>query len=482
MTYGLLWWWILSQFLLSLLCQILFSPYLLNMQMSFRSLNTCLHIELMITLFLSNLGLHLLTTGHIVIPHYTKLQLNSKCNNCYRLGSLHTVLVLLLLLYCLFKRRMASGDSLNDLTIKNRYPLPVIEKILDELHGSCYFTKLDMRSSYHQIRMLEADEYKTAFKIHQGRYQFKVMPFGLTNAPPLSNVPTLELHVIHIRQVLDTLRTHQLYLKPSKCSFAQTSIEYLGHIITGQGVVTDPAKTAFNWSDQADQAFTKLKSALTTTLVLALPNFQLPFAVETDACGEGIGAVLMQQGQPIAFLSKGLSEKHKSLSIYEKEFLALIFAVEKLAKEGYDKTHGSSIQNYYKHGKDNVVADVLSRVGHLMVVQRVSVLQPLWIQEILNSYTTDSQAQKLLSQLALHNLDANGYSLVVDRSSKAAHFIALKHPYTAQGIGKIFLDSVVRLHGTGILSFLVRELFKLYKVTLNLSTAYHPQSMAKLSA
>ncbi|WVZ79446.1 hypothetical protein U9M48_027023 [Paspalum notatum var. saurae] len=268
--------------------------------------------------------------------------------------------------------------KLNDLTIKNRFPLPVIEEILDELHGYCYFTKLDMRPGYHQIRMLETDEYKTAFKTHHGHYQFKVMPFSLTNAPAtfqcvmndilkpflrkcvlvflddiLIYSPTMDLHIAHVKQVLETMRTHKLYLKPSKCSFAQTSIDYLGHIISAQGVATGPTKTvaiqnwpqpttvtelpltqllkhkAFCWSDQATKAFFQLKEALTSTPVLALPNFNLPFTVKTDACGEGIGAVLMQQGQPIAYLSKGLSEKHKSLSIYEKGFLAVILAIEK---------------------------------------------------------------------------------------------------------------------------------------------------------
>jgi hypothetical protein len=157
--------------------------------------------------------------------------------------------------------------KLNDLTIKNRFPMPVIEEILDELAGAEYFTKLDMRAGYHQVRMLPEDEYKTAFKTHHGHYQFKIMPFGLTNAPAtfqcimnqvlrpflrkfvmlflddiLIYSNSLEEHAQHLQLVLQALLDNQLYLKQSKCSFAQHQLEYLGHIISADGVATDPQK------------------------------------------------------------------------------------------------------------------------------------------------------------------------------------------------------------------------------------------------
>ena len=157
--------------------------------------------------------------------------------------------------------------KLNDITIKNRFPLPIIEEILDELSGAKIFTKLDMKSGYHQVRMLQEDEYKTAFKTHHGPYQFKVMPFGLTNAPAtfqcvmnqvlqpfmrkfvivflddiLIYSKSLDEHCQHLQSVLQTLLDNQLYLKQSKCSFAQPKLEYLGHIISSEGVSTDPSK------------------------------------------------------------------------------------------------------------------------------------------------------------------------------------------------------------------------------------------------
>lgn len=248
--------------------------------------------------------------------------------------------------------------------------------------------------------MRATDEEKTAFKTHHGHFQFRVMPFGLTNAPAtfqcLMNTifaphirkfvivflddilvysRTLQEHIQHLTVVLEVLRSNQLYAKWSKCSFAQDHMEYLGHIISQEGVAIDPEKTYamerwpqpttitelrgflgltgyyrkfvknygiiakpltnllkkknFSWNDQAYTAFSQLKQAMVNTPVLALPDFTLPFQVETDACATGVGAVLMQQGHPIAYLSKALGPQNQSLSIYEKEFLAVIMAVDK---------------------------------------------------------------------------------------------------------------------------------------------------------
>jgi hypothetical protein len=164
--------------------------------------------------------------------------------------------------------------QLNSNTVKNKYPIPIIEDLLDELFGAEIFSKIDLRSGYHQIRMKEEDIPKTAFSTHMGHFEYVVLPFGLTNAPAtfqflmnsvlaqflrkfalvffddiLINNFSLQDHVEHLRSVLEVLRLHKLYAKMSKCTFAQKEIEYLGHIITKQGVATDPSKLSIiqNW-------------------------------------------------------------------------------------------------------------------------------------------------------------------------------------------------------------------------------------------
>jgi hypothetical protein len=185
----------------------------------------------------------------------------------------------------------------------------------------------------------------------------------------------MEEHGKHLQIALQILRTHQHKAKYSKCTFATEQVEYLGHIISATGVSTDPSKiqdilqwktpttvthlrgflgltsyyhqflkgyasicrplhealkkNAFKWGQEQEQAFQQLKIIMTTQPVLALPDFSLPFVLETDASGVGLGAVLMQKGQPLDFFSKTLGIKAQAQSIYEKEAVAILEALKK---------------------------------------------------------------------------------------------------------------------------------------------------------
>ena len=245
--------------------------------------------------------------------------------------------------------------ALNKITIKNRYPLPRIDDMLDQLGGAKIFSKIDLRSGYHQIRIHPSDIEKTAFRTRYGHYEFRVLPFGLTNAPatfmtlmqdifrPLLDKcmviyvddilvysRTKEEHDEHLRQVLDILRRNKLYGKASKCAFYQKSVEFLGFVVSAEGVSTDAVKTDairnwpqpknlkeiqsflglcnyyrrfikdyaqittplteltrkdqdYQWSEQAEAAFQTIKQRLTEAPTLKIPDENAEFSVTTDA-------------------------------------------------------------------------------------------------------------------------------------------------------------------------------------------------------
>jgi hypothetical protein len=382
------------------------------------------------------------------------------------------------------------------------------------------------------------------------------------------------------------------------------------------------------WTVAAQHAFDNLKQAMSQTPVLILPDFNKPFVIETDACDDGIGAVLLQQGHPVAYLSKALGVNNKKLPIYEKEFMAIMMAVDKwraylqrgpftirtdhkslccledqvlhteLQRKAMTKLIGLQYKFQYNKGVNNTPADSLSRIGHAF--QAISVVQPDWIQEVLNSYAVDPAAQQLLRELAVVGHNAQGYTLVdglihkdnkvwiganiglqtrlitafhssalgghsgtqatyhrlknlfawsgmktaveefvkqctvcqqakhetcktpgllqplptptvpwqsismdfieglpksngfevilviVDRYTKYAHFLPLKHPYNATQVAELFLDNVVKLHSLPssivsdrdkiFTSNFWKSLFKNLHTQLSMSTAYHPQS------
>lgn len=387
---------------------------------------------------------------------------------------------------------------LNENTIKNKYPIPIIEDLLDELNGARYFSKLDLRAGYHQIRMCESDIPQTSFQTHEGLYEYTVMPFGLTNAPAtfqslmnsifqpylrkfvlvffddiLVYSKDLDSHIDHLQKTLQILKENQLFVKKSKCSFGTESIEYLGHVISHEGVSTDPSKItamlswptpktvkqlrgflgltgyyrkfikhygiiakpltdllkkdAFNWNQESQLAFDQLKKSMTEAPVLALPDFTRPFIIETDASNIGLGAVLMQNRRPIAFISQKLGLKSLGLSTYEKELLALLTAVDKwrhyliggtffirtdqislkhlleqrintsMQHKGISKLLGLNYTIESKKGVDNRAADALSRIegqneNSLTQVADMAAfteLVPQWVQDIKDSYKED---------------------------------------------------------------------------------------------
>ena len=161
--------------------------------------------------------------------------------------------------------------ALNAITVKDAFSILVVDELLDELHDAKYFTKLDLCSGYHQVRMRPADVDKTAFRTHDGLYEFLVMPFGLCNAPAtfqsLLNDVLLQFlrqfvlvffddiliysatwadHLRHLRAVL-VLRQHRLFVKRSKCAFGVDTIAYLGHTISGAGVAMDLVQAVLDW-------------------------------------------------------------------------------------------------------------------------------------------------------------------------------------------------------------------------------------------
>jgi hypothetical protein len=157
--------------------------------------------------------------------------------------------------------------ALNDATVKDKFPIPIVEELLDELNGAIFYTKLDLRLGYHQVRVHPDDIDKTAFRTHHGHFEFLVMPFGLSNAPStlqalMNSVlgPFLRKfvlvffddiliysnswteHIQHLKAVLKVLRANTLHVKRSKCSFATSTVSYLGHVISREGVAMDASK------------------------------------------------------------------------------------------------------------------------------------------------------------------------------------------------------------------------------------------------
>ncbi|GJY06809.1 putative reverse transcriptase domain-containing protein [Tanacetum coccineum] len=255
--------------------------------------------------------------------------------------------------------------ELNKLTVKNRYPLPRIDDLFDQLQGSSVYSKIDLRSGYHQLRVREEDILKTAFRTRYGHYEFQVMPFGLTNAS-----------AIFMDLMNQLLKKEELYAKFSNCEFWIPKVQFLGHVIDSlvgysrrfiEGFYKiaksmaklTQKKVKFDWGDKQETAFQLLKQKLCSAPILALPEGAENFIVYYVASHKRLGAVVFAlkiwrhylYGTKCTVFTDNKSLQHildqKELNMRQRRWLEFL--------SDYD------YEIHYHLGKANVVADALSR-------------------------------------------------------------------------------------------------------------------------
>ena len=301
--------------------------------------------------------------------------------------------------FCIDYRRV------NEVTIKDAYPLPRIEDTFDALHGAVWFSTLDLASGYWQVELDDEAKEKSAFAVRGGLYQWKVMPFGLCNAPAtferlmeriltglhweillvyLDDViiygKTFDEELQRLQTVFQRLRESKLKLKPKKCHLFQKKVAYLGHVVSAEGVATDPEKieavkfwpvpgnqtgvrsflglasyyrrfiegfaalakplhrlteknSTFHWTMECQDAFRNIKERLISAPILAFPAIEGRFILDTDASGYGIGAVLSQiqdgEERVLSYASRTLNKPERNYCVTRRELLAVVYFIKK---------------------------------------------------------------------------------------------------------------------------------------------------------
>nr|GEV24200.1 hypothetical protein [Tanacetum cinerariifolium] len=264
-------------------------------------------------------------------------------------------------------------ELIKQVTFKNRYPLPKIDDLFDQLQGSQFLFKINLRYGYHQLRVHEDDIPKTAFITRYGHFEFTVMPFGLTNAPADS---------------LGIAQKEKMYAKFSKCEFWLIEVQFLGHVINGSRIHVDPSKIkaiknwkaprtptekckTFDWGEEHELAFQTLKDKLCNVPVLALPDGPEDFVVYCDASGIELGFVLMQRGKMIAYASRQLKIHENNYTIYDLELGAVVFALK--------------IWRHYLYGKTSVIYTDHKSLQHIFSQKELNMRQRRWI-ELFSDY------------------------------------------------------------------------------------------------
>ncbi|XP_074363636.1 uncharacterized protein LOC141704251 [Apium graveolens] len=350
--------------------------------------------------------------------------------------------------------------ELNRKTIKDKFPIPVIDELIDELSGAKVFCKLDLRSGYHQLRLHLDDVFKTAFKTYTGHYKFLVMPFGLTNAQasfqswmnaifrPLLRKSVLvffddvlvysknrQEHWLHLEAVLQLMSKNDMHIKPSKCFFVVKKIEYLGHLISKKGIETNPQKLAAVNSWQVPNTVKELREFL--GLAGYYRKFVKDYALISKLLTDLLRIGAFQWSTEAQHAFEKLKQALTTAPVLDVPDFEETFVIETYAsKRGIgafwlSKLLGFEYEIQYKHGKENIAADALLRAKGTEILCLAIFVVASNLEDLIKDNYKDGQ-----------------WLEVVDGLSKYAHFMALSHPYTAVGVAQ---KSLFSIHGTKFL-------------------------------
>ncbi|GJW77319.1 putative reverse transcriptase domain-containing protein [Tanacetum coccineum] len=361
--------------------------------------------------------------------------------------------------------RNLRNETLNHthLGMKNRYPLPRIDDLFDQLQGSSVYSKIDLRSGYHQLRVREEDIPKTAFRTHYGHYEFQVMPFGLTNAPAvfmdlMNRVckPYLDKFMIvfiddiliysknkqeheeHLKLILELLKKEELYAKFSKCEFWIPKVQFLGHVIDSQGIHVDPAKieSIKDWASPKSPTEICQFLGLAGAPILALPEGSEDFIAYCDA-SKKVGA-----------WCDGQREKDKQPTYVRQVF-------------------DMCLRSRLNHRKPYRLLDQSPRY--------------------LNG--NGSTTMDFVTKLPKSSQGYNTIWVIVDRLTKSAIFTPMRETNLLDKLARMYLKEVVTRHGIPVLiisdhdprfaSNFWRSLQNALGTNLDMSTAYHAQQTGK---
>ncbi|GJX79739.1 putative reverse transcriptase domain-containing protein [Tanacetum coccineum] len=235
-----------------------------------------------------------------------------------------------------------------------------INDLFDQLQGSSIYSKIDLRSGYHQLRVREEDIPKTAFRTRYGHYEFQVMPFGLTNAPARN-----EDHEEHLKLILEFLKKEELY-----------------------------ANMKFDWGEKEEAAFQLLKQRLCSASILALPEWSENFMVYCDASHKGLGAVLMQKEKVIAYASRQLKIHEKNYTTHDLELGAVVFTLKMWRHYLYELLSDYDCEIRYHPGKANVVADALCRKERIKPLRVRALVMTIGLNLPVQILNTQVEARK----------------------------------------------------------------------------------------